>query len=192
MDLESGLFRMLDEALVAYLDRSPDRATLRLDWTPERVEARMTATRDRRRPRRAGARGAARRQGPPPALAAMMEDRRAAARDAVEAARKEAIVAMPPTTWREIQGRAATIGVTVELLVEGAELHLVADIPADAEGVSVRRPRPTARSGPRRVRPDPRPHRGLHGAHPRRVRRHRRRHPRTPSGRPSTRPPAAR
>ena len=70
----------------------------------------------------------------PPALARMMEDRREAARDAVEAARKEAIVSMPPTTWREIQGRASTIGVTVELLVEGAELHLVTDTPADAEG----------------------------------------------------------
>ena len=42
----------------------------------------------------------------PPALAAMMEDRRADARDAVEAARRDAIVELPPSTWREIQSRA--------------------------------------------------------------------------------------
>ena len=47
----------------------------------------------------------------PPALAAMMEDRRADARDALEAARREAIVVLPPSTWREIQGRAATLGI---------------------------------------------------------------------------------
>ena len=136
MDLESGLFRMLDEALVAYLDRSPDQLSLRVDWTPERGEAKVIAARN---PRAGGAEPAADAvpadgKDLPPALAAMMEDRRADARDAAEAARKEAIVAMPPTIWREIQNRAATIGVGVELLAEGAELHLVAEAPADAEG----------------------------------------------------------
>jgi hypothetical protein len=124
---------MLDEAMVAYLDRSPDSLTLRLDWTPERVEARMTATRIAK-PAAPAPEVPPDGKDLPPALARMMEDRREAARDAVEAARKEAIVAMPPTTWREVQSRAATIGATVELLMEGAELHLVADTPADAEG----------------------------------------------------------
>jgi hypothetical protein len=69
----------------------------------------------------------------PPALAAMVEDRRAAARDAVETARRDAIVSLPPTAWREIQGRAATIGVTAELAGEGSELRLVAQLPATPE-----------------------------------------------------------
>ena len=60
----------------------------------------------------------------------MMADRRADARDAVEAAKRDAIVVLPPSTWREIQSRAASIGVTAELLLEGSELRLVADIPA--------------------------------------------------------------
>jgi two-component system, NarL family, sensor histidine kinase DegS len=135
MDLESGLFRMLDEALVAYLERSPDRVTLRLDWSPEQIEARVTATRavvDRPEPAPEAAPTGG--KDLPPALAAMMEDRRADARDAAEAARKEAIVAMSPSTWREIQSRAASIGVTVELLEEGAELHLIAEAPALVEG----------------------------------------------------------
>jgi hypothetical protein len=65
----------------------------------------------------------------PPALAAMMEDRRADARDALEAARREAIVALPPSTWREIQGRASTLGLVAELTSEGADLRLVAGLP---------------------------------------------------------------
>jgi two-component system sensor histidine kinase DegS len=130
MDLESGLFRMLDEAMVAYLDRSPDHLTLRLDWTPERVEAHMSATRDAKasdiQPEEVPPDG----KDLPPALAAMMEERRVAARDRAEATRKGLIVSMPPTTWREIQGRASSIGVTAELLSDGSELRLVAELPA--------------------------------------------------------------
>jgi Flp pilus assembly pilin Flp len=37
-------------------------------------------------------------------------------------------VVLPPSAWREIQGRAASIGVTAELLADGGELHLVAEI----------------------------------------------------------------
>jgi hypothetical protein len=59
----------------------------------------------------------------------MMEDRRADARDAAEAAKREAIVALPPSTWREIQDRAATLGMVAELSADGAELRLVADVP---------------------------------------------------------------
>ena len=66
----------------------------------------------------------------PPALAAMMEDRRSDERDAVQAAIRESIVAMPASTWREIQGRAASIGIVAELLADGGELRIVAEIPA--------------------------------------------------------------
>ena len=92
MDLESGLFRILDEALAAYLGARADRVSLRLDWA-DGLEARVLGVARRRRPQRPP-----RRRRPtspssadlPPALAAMMEDRRADARDAVEAARREA------------------------------------------------------------------------------------------------------
>jgi hypothetical protein len=130
MDLESGLFRILDEAMAAYLSARADRVTVRLDWA-EQVEARVSASR------------AAAQAHPdltpdetadadlPPALAAMMADRRADARDAVEAARREAIVVLPPSTWREIQSRAATLGMTAELADDGAELRLVAEFPPE-------------------------------------------------------------
>ena len=70
----------------------------------------------------------------------MMEDRRADARDAAEAARREAIVVLPPSTWREIQGRAATLGIARRAVGRGRRsLRLVAD--------AARRPAPTRRGG---------------------------------------------
>jgi hypothetical protein len=132
VDLESTMFRMLDEALAAYLAESPDRLWLRLDWA-EQLEARIGATRAVAEPRRASAVDLpAPEPGKdlPPALAAMFEERLADERDAAEAAIRESIVALPAANWREIQGRAASIGVVAELLSEGSELRLVADIPA--------------------------------------------------------------
>ena len=66
----------------------------------------------------------------PPALAAMMEDRRADARTAAETAQRDSIVTLPATTWREVQSRAATLGLTVELSTDGSELRLLAELPA--------------------------------------------------------------
>ena len=139
MDLESGLFRMLDEALAAYLSARADRVSVRLDWS-DQLEVRVSASRataetspdptpdETRRP-----------QDLPPALAAMMEDRRADARDAVEAARREAIVVLPPSTWREIQGRAATLGMWRRAV---GRRRRAAPGRRDAPGADARRPRP--------------------------------------------------
>ena len=132
VDLESGLFRMLDEALAAYLGANPDRVVLRLDWA-DQLEARVAATRAVGEPRRTLAVDAPAPQAGkdlPPALAEMFEERLADERAAAEAAIRESIVALPAANWREIQGRAASIGVTAELLAEGGEVRLVVDIPA--------------------------------------------------------------
>ena len=95
----------------AYLERSPDpdHAAARLvrpgrgpgHGRPGQGQGRQ-AGRGTGRPGEAPPTGAEL----PPALAAMMEDRRADARDAAEAARRDAIVVLPVTTWREIQSRA--------------------------------------------------------------------------------------
>jgi two-component system sensor histidine kinase DegS len=139
MDLESGLFRILDEALGAYLGASPDHVSLRLDWTDERVEGRVSASRDRTSAvddaeREAAAQAASQASTKdggkdlPPALAAMIEDRREQAEAAAQTARTAAIVAMPANAWREIQQRAATVGIAVELLAGGAELRIGIDV----------------------------------------------------------------
>jgi two-component system sensor histidine kinase DegS len=135
MDLESGLFRMLDEAMAAYLGEGPDRVVMKVDWA-ERLDARLIAVKavpEAPAPAQATPTAAPSKSGAelPPALAAMIEERAADERDAVEAARREALIVLPAGVWREIQGRAASLGVTAELLAEGAELHLSADLPAE-------------------------------------------------------------
>ncbi len=127
MDLESGLFRILDEAVAGYLSARAERVVVRLDWS-DQVEASVSASRASAEVRAEPADTATTDTDLPPALAAMMEDRRADARDAIEAARREAIVNLPPSTWREIQGRAATLGLGAELTDEGQTLRLVIEV----------------------------------------------------------------
>jgi two-component system sensor histidine kinase DegS len=138
MELESGLFRILDEALGGYLSASPDRISLRLDWTDERVEGRISAERDRTSAvddaeREAAAQSSVKPDSKdlPPALAAMMDDRREQAEAAAESARNAQIVALPAAAWHEIKQRAATVGISAELLGAGAELRIAVDLPAD-------------------------------------------------------------
>lgn len=128
MDLESLLFRILDTALVGYLEAGAEKLLFKLDWSDDRLDARMTGSRavaastDTVAPDTTG-------KDLPPALAAMMEERRAAAATAAEDARRRSIVALPPTTWREIQSRAGTVGVNVELSADGDEIRLLAELP---------------------------------------------------------------
>jgi two-component system sensor histidine kinase DegS len=130
MDLESGLFRILDEAMAAYLGIQADRVSVRLDWS-DQVEARVSASRTAAETPPDSTPDVGPDADLPPALAAMMEDRRADARDAIEAAKRDAIVVLPPSTWREIQSRAWTLGLVAELSADGAELRLVGDLPPD-------------------------------------------------------------
>jgi hypothetical protein len=125
VDLESGLFRSVDEAIAAYLTARAERVDVKIDWS-DQVEVTVAASRTMRQvaPDTTPDESAA--KDLPPALAAMMEERRAAARDAVEAARRESIVVLPPSTWREIQARAATLGIAASLDGEGSVLRLVA------------------------------------------------------------------
>jgi two-component system sensor histidine kinase DegS len=134
VELESGLFRILDEALASYLGLAPDRVALRLDWSADEVEARVTATRATEAAPVSPAPEAEPKRGKdlPPALAAMMDDRRDDRKAAAEAARTAAIVALPAAAWRDIQQRASTMGVTVELLDDGGTLHLA--VPAGERG----------------------------------------------------------
>jgi hypothetical protein len=141
IELESGLFRILDEALAAYLSIAPAAVSLRIDWS-EQVEARVAARRTGSQP--AGAAEVDPKTGKelPPALAAMMEDRKADRQKAVEAARQAWLVVLPEGPWREIQMRASTIGVSVELVDDGSTLVATVEAPdpapADAGGTARR------------------------------------------------------
>jgi two-component system sensor histidine kinase DegS len=124
VEVESTLFRILDEALAGYLSVTPDTLALRLDWS-DRIEATVTA-------RRAGAELAGVSSEPefpddedlPPTLAAMVEDRRGERKAKAAAARKATIAELPPAAWREIQQRALTIDAEAKLLDEGGTLRI--------------------------------------------------------------------
>ncbi len=128
MDLESGLFRILDEALAGYIDARAEQITFKLDWSADQVDVTMSAARAELRSEQLVPDGPASKDLPP-ALAAMMEERRADARSAAESARRNSIVELPSSTWREIQSRANLLSLTVELAEGGAQLRLLAELP---------------------------------------------------------------
>ena len=143
VDLESSLFRIVDEALAAYLAGHPDRVAVRLDWSDTVIEVDVAADRDPTDAMAAADRSLAAAVGAeagadkdlPPALEAMLVDRREQAQSAATKARDAAVVSLPPATWREIEQRATTTGINAELAEGGASLHLRAEIGA-ADGVA--------------------------------------------------------
>ncbi len=142
MDLESGVFRMIEESLAAYLAGRPERIVVRLDWTPTTLEAIVRSIREGTAEEvesvDAGAvadagRGRGKNKNRPEpqipaALAAMIEDRRDEQAAAVAAS--TAPVALPLKTWRDVQARAASLGARAELSEDGSEVRMTADLPA--------------------------------------------------------------
>jgi hypothetical protein len=129
MELESGLLRIIDEALAAHLAAKPETLILRMDWT-DKVEVEMTASKI-----------AVAVEAPdlppegadlPPQLAEIVERRRAEHRAAVEEARIAGLARLPERLWREVSGRAETLGIKAELLDEGARLRLSVALPEGA------------------------------------------------------------
>ena len=140
-ELESSVFRIIDEALAGYLASAPDEVVVGLQWS-DHLAGQIIATRAAPPTERAvieppppPANG----EEMPPALAAMLEERLEAERDAAEAKARDAAIKLPAPVWREIKSRASLLGIHVERLADGAELHLSVDISAftDAEGAAV-------------------------------------------------------
>jgi two-component system sensor histidine kinase DegS len=128
VELESGLFRMLDAALAAQVAGGPERIAMHLDWgealVVELTAGRaMAAVEDIDLPPEGAEL--------PPALASMVEERRADHAAAVEAARVAALVRLPDRLWREIAEHSALLGIHAELLDEGSRLRLTVPLAAD-------------------------------------------------------------
>jgi two-component system, NarL family, sensor histidine kinase DegS len=144
MEIESGLFRMVDEALAGFLSNSPERVSIRLDWG-DQLDVRVRAERTPALVPEAAAdpvpapsrrRGKGKEQDLPPALAAMIEDRRADRAAAVDAAHRAAMVALPAASWREIQDRASTLGMKAELVTWDEQLEPSPEVRPDAPAAS--------------------------------------------------------
>jgi two-component system, NarL family, sensor histidine kinase DegS len=132
MDVESALFRIIDETLTGFLSCHPDRVSIRFDWGADTTEARIAGKRedvetieepevDESLPPDKKGKHAEREI--PQALRAMIDETRAA--KVTRAARANQPLALPPNTWREVQQRCDTIGVRAELADEGREVVLV-------------------------------------------------------------------
>ena len=181
MDLESGLFRILDEAMAAYLSARAERVSIRLDWA-EQLEARVAASRAAAEPRpdqtpeadrgQGPAAGPGRDDGGPPRGRARRASRRRGARRSSCCRR--------PRGARSRAGRRPSASLA-ELSADGAELRLVGgpagrDRPGDRRRVVSPR---TASAMTRRERGQGLVEYGLilaltstvHGADPRRLRR---------------------
>jgi two-component system sensor histidine kinase DegS len=134
-DVESTVFRVLDEALAAYLAQSPDRVTLRLDWSEE-LEARLAAERAVVLPDGEGELPDAPADDVPDAIKQMIQDRHEARTAAVAAAEQAAIIVLPNSARRDILERAGSIGASVEILGGGGEVRLVVPLPAADDGAA--------------------------------------------------------
>jgi two-component system sensor histidine kinase DegS len=133
MDVESALFRIIDETMTGFISCHPDRISIRFEWGNDKTEARIAARRegvdeveeveavDESLPPEKRGKGPEREI--PEALKAMMEETRAA--KVTRAAKANQPLSLPPTTWREVQQRADTIGATAELADQGREVILV-------------------------------------------------------------------
>jgi two-component system sensor histidine kinase DegS len=134
VELESGLFRMLDDALAAHVAGHPDRISMRLDWG-ERLRIELTAGRqpedvpDPELPPDGAEL--------PPALAEMVSERRRAHAEAVEAARIKSLSRLPEQAWREVSSRARILGIKAEMLDDGARLHLEVELSAASDTTPV-------------------------------------------------------
>jgi hypothetical protein len=121
-ELESAVFRILDEALAAYLAQQPDLVQLELDWA-DVLEATVTAY---RAPVRETGEPLPSMPGDdvPAAIREMIQDRHDARAAAVVAARLAALVALPESVQRELVERASAIGATLEVREGGSEIRL--------------------------------------------------------------------
>jgi len=128
-DMESGLFRLLDDALAAYISLHPDLVTLRLDWS-DSLEARLVAGRADDPSDVSGAADSEPEASAelPPALAAMIAERRDDRLAAEATARRARAIVLPAQAWDGIRVRAEGLGISVELLGEGSELRIAADL----------------------------------------------------------------
>jgi two-component system sensor histidine kinase DegS len=122
-ELESGLFRIVDEALNGYLGRRPERVEVAMTWDSELV---LEVAAIQQAPVEAEAPTPAPAEDLPPALAAMIEDRR------TEALPDPGALALPHETWHDAEGRARSLGLVAELLDDGRRLRIAVPLAVPA------------------------------------------------------------
>ncbi len=131
MELESTLFRMLDEVLAAYLAQAPERVSLTLEWGATDVQAVVTASRTPAYPE-GGDLPPMPEGDVPDTMRRMIQERHDAHAAAVAAAELAAQLPLPAGVRRDLAERAAAAGASVEILDDG-EVRITARL-AEADG----------------------------------------------------------
>jgi two-component system, NarL family, sensor histidine kinase DegS len=122
MEVESALFRIIDDGVAAYLGAHASAVLVRLDWSEQAVRVTVSgtspddATADQRA--KASVAAARRDKALPGALTSMIHEQ-----EAVEAARH---AGLPENVRAEIEQRAAPLGITVNVSDDRWQLELVA------------------------------------------------------------------
>ena len=129
MELESGLFRLLDEVLVAFLAAAPERLSLSLEWGADDLLASVLASRAPVYPSDEPLPPVP--QGDvPDTMRRMIQERHDAHETAIAEAEAAALVPVPPGVRRSIVERAAAIGAELEAL-EAGEVRMRVPLPAE-------------------------------------------------------------
>jgi two-component system sensor histidine kinase DegS len=122
-DIESAVYRSMDEAIAGYLALKPPSVLVRLDWSEQELVATAEGTWPLVNPEgqaESSDAASARSVETPPALRAMMEEKRSEERFEERAARS-----LPKETIALISKRAEALGMTLTVRDEGQVMELV-------------------------------------------------------------------
>lgn len=125
-DIESAVYRSVDEAIAGYLALKPPSVLVRLDWSEQEliatVEGNWPLVNPEGQAESSGA-ASARSVETPPALLAMMDEKRSEERAEERVARS-----LPTETITQIGMRAQALGMTLTVRDEGQVTELVAPV----------------------------------------------------------------
>ena len=125
-DIESAVYRSVDEAIAGYLALQPPSVLVRFDWGERELVSTVEGTWRRvnlEGQSEASEAAAARSVDTPPALLAMMEEKRSEEQAADRATRS-----LQPARIAEISNRARALGLTLTMRDEGQIMELVAPV----------------------------------------------------------------
>ncbi len=131
MELESTLFRMLDEVLAAYLGQGPDRVSLTLEWGATELQAVVAASRTPAYPP-GGDLPPIPEGNVPDTMRRMIQERHDAHDAAIAAAEVAAHLPLPSSVRRDLTERAAAAGASIEV-IDAGEVRITVGL-AEAEG----------------------------------------------------------
>jgi two-component system, NarL family, sensor histidine kinase DegS len=127
-EVESNLFRLVDDAVAGFIRGLPEEVSTRLDWSATELVVHVQSTPQTTPTASHGIEATVPQSDDvPPGLATVLEERREY--EATKAAQALRASALPEDVWADIQFRAATLGITAELSSDGHKLFMTVGTP---------------------------------------------------------------